>query len=338
MGTRSWLRRLAVGGLALVWVTFAWSPSAGAQSSRPAGEWHATAGDHTNTKYSPLDQIKADNFTDLEIAWRWTSISTDVTERNDSIVPANGFKTTPLMASGLVYLSTSLGQVAALDAGSGELVWSYDPRSYERMGRPASMGWQHRGVAYWEDDGSDDARIFIAVQDLRLVALNARTGALYPDFGHGGFVDLSLGLGREINPVRVTHTSPVAIARDVVVVGSIVQDTELTLREASPGHVRGFDARTGEMKWIFHTIPQGDELAVETWENESWRYSGHSNVWGTMAVDDELGMVYLPTGTPTNDYYGGMRPGDNLFAESIVAVDVETGERVWHFQAVHHGL
>ena len=338
MGIRSWPRFLVVGALALVWLTFASSPSAEAQSSRPAGEWHATGGDHTNTKYSPLDQITPANFTDLEIAWRWTSISTDVTERNDSLIPPNGFKTTPLMAGGLVYLSTSLGQVAALDAGTGELVWSYDPRAYERMGRPASMGWQHRGVAYWEDDESDDARIFIALQDLRLVALNARTGGLYPDFGHGGFVDLSLSLGREINPVRVTHTSPVAIARDVVVVGSIVQDTELRFREASPGHVRGFDARTGEMKWIFHTIPQEDEVAVETWENDSWRYSGHSNVWGTMAVDDELGFVYLPTGTPTNDYYGGMRPGDNLFAESIIAVDVETGERVWHFQAVHHGL
>ena len=215
MHARSWSRRLAVATLAMVWVTLASSRSAEAQSSRPAGEWHATGGDHTNTKYSPLDQITADNFTDLEIAWRWTSISTEVTEKNDSITPPNGFKTTPLMVGGLVFLSTSLGQVAALDAGSGELVWSYDPRAYERIGyRPASMGWQHRGVAYWEDDESDDARIFIALQDLRLVALNALTGALYPDFGHGGFVDLSISLGREINPVRVTHTSPVAIARD----------------------------------------------------------------------------------------------------------------------------
>ncbi len=196
MGTLMWPQRFVVGALALVSLTLASSPSAEAQSSRPAGEWHATGGDHTNTKYSPLDQITADNFTDLEIAWRWTSISTDVTERNRSIIPPNGFKTTPLMAGGLVYLSTSLGQVAALDAGSGELVWSYDPHAYERMGRPASMGWQHRGVSYWEDDESDDARIFIALQDLRLVALNSRTGALYPDFGHGGFVDLSISLGR----------------------------------------------------------------------------------------------------------------------------------------------
>ena len=253
-------------------------------------------------------------------------------------VNALQFKTIPLMVGGLVYVSTAIGQVAALDAGTGELVWSYDPRTYERLDRPANVGWHHRGVSYWEDEASDDARIFIATHDLLLVALNARTGALYPDFGDGGTVDLSGSLGRAIDRTRLTHSQPLAIVGDTVVVGSIVQDTFLTRREADPGHVRGFDARTGAMKWIFHTIPQGDEFGADTWGNESWRYSGHTNVWGTMAVDEELGFVYLPTGTPTNDWYGGMRPGDNLFAESIVCVDGETGERIWHFQAVHHGL
>ncbi len=200
------------------------------------------------------------------------------------------------------------------------------------------MGWQHRGVSYWKDDASDDARIFIATHDLLLVALDARTGQQYADFGADGATDLSTSLGRDIDRSRFTHSQPLAIAGDTVIVGSIVQDTSLTRREADPGHVRGFDARTGEMKWIFHTIAQGEEFGADTWHDESWRYSGHSNVWGTMAVDEELGYVYLPTGTPTNDWYGGMRPGDNLFAESIVAVDAETGERVWHFQAVHHGL
>ena len=242
------------------------------------------------------------------------------------------------MAGGFVYLSTSLGQVAALDAGTGDLVWSYDPQTYDRLDRPANMGWQHRGVSFWEDTASDDARIFIATHDLLLVALDARTGAQYADFGADGAVDLSTSLGRPIDRARFTHSQPLAIVGDTVIVGSIVQDTGLTRREADPGHVRGFDARTGERKWIFHTIPQGEEFGADTWHDESWRYSGHSNVWGTMAVDEELGYVYLPTGTPTNDWYGGMRPGDNLFAESIVCVDAETGERVWHFQAVHHGL
>jgi quinoprotein glucose dehydrogenase len=308
-----------------------------AQSSSSFGEWHAFGGNPANTKYSPLDQINVENFTDLEIAWRWTSISTEITSQRPSIRTAS-FKTAPLMVGGLVYVSTGLGQVAALDAGTGELVWSYDPQSYDRIDRPAHAGWHHRGVSYWKDDKSDDARIFIATHDLLLVALNANTGALYLDFGTDGWVDLSESLGREIDRARLTHSQPLAIVGNTVVVGSIVQDTFLTRREANPGHVRGFDARSGAMKWIFHTIPQGDEFGADSWQNESWRYSGNTNVWGTMAVDEELGYVYLPTGTPTNDWYGGMRPGNNLFAESIVCVDGETGARIWHFQAVHHGL
>ncbi len=330
-------RRLAAGAAALLLAAAVSPPALQAQSTGPAGEWRAFGADHANTKYSPLDQITVENFTDLEIAWRWTSISTDVTRVRPEI-GALQFKTIPLMVGGLIYVSTAVGQVAALDAGTGELVWSYDPRTYERLDRPANVGWHHRGVSYWEDDASGDARIFIATHDLRLVALDARTGDLYPDFGDGGTVDLSGSLGRAIDRSRLTHSQPLAIVGDTVVVGSIVQDTFLTRREADPGHVRGFDARTGEMKWIFHTIPQGDEFGADSWQNESWRYSGHTNVWGTMAVDEELGLVYLPTGTPTNDWYGGMRPGDNLFAESIVCVDGETGERIWHFQAVHHGL
>ena len=330
------LHYLAACATALLLVAAAAS-STRAQSRAPAGEWRAFGADAANTKYSPLDQITVENFADLEIAWRWTSISTDVTSVRPEI-NALQFKTIPLMVGGLVYVSTAVGQVAALDAGSGALVWSYDPRTYDRLDRPANVGWHHRGVSYWEDAATDDARIFIATHDLLLVALNARTGALYPDFGAGGTVDLSGSLGRAIDRTRLTHSQPLAIVGDTVVVGSIVQDTFLTSRAADPGHVRGFDARTGEMKWIFHTIPQGDEFGTDSWGNESWRYSGHTNVWGTMAVDEELGFVYLPTGTPTNDWYGGMRPGNNLFAESIICVDGETGARIWHFQAVHHGL
>ena len=311
------------------------SSSATAQTV-PVGEWRAFGADPENTKYSPLDQITRENFADLEIAWRWTSISTKVTDQRENL-RVGQFRATPLMIGGLVYVSTELSQVAALDAGTGTTVWTYDPRAYERLERPANSGWQHRGVSYWEDDDSDDARIFIATHDLQLVALNARTGALYPGFGENGSVDLSDTLGRPVDPARISHSSPVAIVRDTVVVGSVVTDRTET-REAPPGHVRGYDARTGHMKWIFHTIPQSDDFGNDTWENNSWRYTGHTNVWSTMAVDEELGYVYLPVGTPTNDFYGGMRRGDNLFAESIVCLDAETGQRVWHFQAVHHGL
>ena len=337
MSARRRLRPLVIGAVAVAWSVFVSAPSTLAQPSTPVGEWRAFGADPANTKYSPLDQITAENFTDLEIAWRWTSTSTEVASRRPDIRPST-FKTTPLMVGGLVYASTALGQVAAVDAGTGALVWSYDPQTYDRLDRPANMGWQHRGVSFWNDEDSNDARIFIATHDLLLVALNARSGALYPDFGADGIVDLSGSLGRAVDRSRLTHSQPVAIAGDTVIVGSIVQDTNLRNKEADPGHVRGFDARSGEMKWIFHTIPQGDEFGADSWQNESWRYSGHTNVWGTIAVDDELGYVYLPTGTPTNDWYGGMRPGDNLFAESLICVDAETGERVWHFQAVHHGL
>ena len=319
-----------------LWLVLVGAAGPARAQSGEVGEWRHYGADGANTKYSPLDQITVTNFSDLEVAWRWTSISTEVASQRDSIDPGL-FKATPLMVGGLLYVSTPLGQVAALDAGTGEAVWIYDPHSYDRIERPANIGWQHRGVSYWEDDESDDARVVIATHDLRLIAINARTGRLYPDFGENGTVDLSQSLGREIDSSRITHSTPVAVVRDTLVVGSTLED-RTTTREAPPGHVRGFDARTGAMKWIFHTIPQGDEFGVDSWQNGSWRYSGHTNVWGNMPVDEELGYVYLPVTTPTNDWYGGMRPGDNLFAESIVAVDAETGQRMWHFQAVHHGL
>jgi quinoprotein glucose dehydrogenase len=303
----------------------------------PDGEWHAFGRDPANSKYSPLDQITKENFTDLEIAWSWDSLSQAVVAERENIRPS-ALMSSPLMANGLVYVSTAIGQAAALDAGTGELVWSYDPRIYEYLERPPNMGWRHRGLTYWADDNSDDMRIFFANHDLKLVALDARTGAVDPDFGENGYVDLTQGFEREVDTTRMTYSSPVAVADDTIIVGSIVQDTNIRLREAPPGHVRAYDAHTGAMKWIFRTIPQGDDFGVDSWGDESWRYSGHSNVWSYMAVDEELGYVYLPTGTPSNDWYGGMRPGDNLFAESIVAVDIETGQRVWYFQAIHHGL
>ena len=305
-----------------------------AQQGALNGEWRSIGGDPGNTKYSPLDQINRDNFRDLKVAFTWESISTKVTKDNPRI-RAGRFMATPLMVDGVLYVSTALSQVAAIDAGTGETLWEYDPKTYERLRRPANIGWQHRGVAYW-DDGAD-GRIIMATHDLRLMALNAKTGALYPDFGENGIVDLSTSLGRPVSGRVITHSSPVAICRDTIVIGQVVGDG-VALKEGAPGHVRGFDARTGKFKWIFHTIPQEGEFGVETWENGSWKYTGAANVWTYMAVDNELGYAYLSTGTPTNDSYGGHRLGDGLFAESIICVNVETGKRVWHFQAVHHGI
>ena len=320
--------------LAVLLGTAPWMPCAWGQHGATNGEWPSFGGDPGNTKYSPLDQIRSENFQDLEVAWRWTSISGEVTKTHRRTRPGQ-FKATPLMVGGLLYLSTALSQVVALDAGTGKLIWQYDPKSYETVRRPANIGWQHRGVAYWSD--GKDGRVLIATHDLKLIALNAKSGELYPDFGEQGKVDLSKDLGRPVTPRSVTHSSPPAICRDTVVVGSIVADLAIT-RQGPPGHVRGYDVRTGKRKWIFRTVPRAGEFGVKTWEKGSWKYTGAANVWSMMAVDNELGYVYLPTGTPTNDFYGGHRLGDNLFAESVVCLDGETGERVWHFQCVHHGL
>ena len=244
------------------------------------------------------------------------------------------FKVTPLLIDGVLYVGTSLSQVAAIDAGTGRTIWVYDPKSY-KTGRPTNSGFQHRGVEYWTDGKLK--RILIATGGRQLVSIDAETGQPDPDFGQSGFVDLAEGLGRKINKRLYGFNSPPAVCRDTIVVGSIVFDAP-TYPKMPPGHVRGYDVRTGRQKWIFHTIPQEGELGVETWENESWKVAGNTNVWTTISADETLGYVYLPLSTPTNDWYGGHRHGDNLFAESLVCLNAETGQRVWHFQAVHHGV
>lgn len=301
--------------------------------SAESADWITHGGDASNSRYASFGQINRENFSDLEIAWRWQSIETRITEINRRVRPGQ-FKPTPLVVAGLMFLPTSIGQIVALDPATGETAWEFDTRSYE-AGRPANLGFQHRGVSYWTD--GSEKRILMATGDRKLWSLDAETGKPDPNFGNGGAVDLSASLGKRANPRVVTHSSPVAVCNDTIVVGSIIFDGP-TMKEMPPGHVRAFDVRTGQLKWIFHTIPQEGEFGVETWENESWKYSGNTNVWTTMSVDEELNYVYLPISTPTNDMYGGHRLGDNLFGESIVCVDAETGERVWHFQTIHHGL
>ena len=234
----------------------------------------------------------------------------------------------------MLYTSTPLSQVAAIDAATGNTLWVHDPKAYHR-GRPANSGFQHRGVAYWTD--GTDARIIIATGTRQLIALNARTGQRYPDFGDGGWVDLGKGFGKRFQQRQLGFNSPPVIVGDTIVLGSVVSDGPRTKR-MPPGDLRGFDVRTGQQKWIFHTIPREGEFGVKTWLDDSWKYSGNTNAWGPLSADAELGLVYVPVGTPTSDYYGGHWPGPNLFAESILCLDAKTGERVWHFQAVHHGL
>ncbi len=308
------------------------APDPGDES--PAGEWRHYAADRASTKYSPLDQINPSNVDRLREVWRWTSVETEA----DTEFRGGMYKSTPLYIDGTLYITTSLSQVAAIDPGTGETRWVYDPRSYD-AGRPANAGFQQRGLEYWrgEIDGEPTERLIYAAHHRRLISLDRATGQPDPAFGDGGMVNTAIGLGREINERQYTHSAPPVVCADVIVLGSVISDGPRGPK-MPPGHVRGYDVRTGEMRWIFHTIPQPGEFGNETWLDGSWEYSGNTNVWTMMSCDDELGFVYLPVSTPTNDWYGGHRRGDNLFAESLVALDARTGERKWHFQAVRHGL
>ncbi len=305
-----------------------------AQRGTEGGEWPHYAGDSGSTKYSPLDQINRDNFAELEIAWRWASIDSLLEETTD-IRPFH-FRGTPLMIDGVVFMPTGMAQVAALDPATGEMLWRYDSRDYELDGRGFV---QVRGIEYWTDGDAENPteRLILATRARQLISVDTKTGKPDPDFGIGGVVDLNAGLPEGRVNRNISHTAPVVVVNDTIVVGMAIFD--FPLRNTSPpGHIRGFDIRTGALKWTFHSIPQEGEPYNDTWENDSWKTMGNTNVWGLMSADPELGYVYLPFGTATNDYYGGGRLGDNLYSESIVCLDASTGERVWHFQAVHHGI
>ena len=298
---------------------------------RDPGEWPHHGGDLASSKYSALDQINAENFAQLEVAWRWESADVRLQGAYDT----GSYTATPLMVGGTVYAATSHGQVAALDPATGEQLWLYDPRSWARE-LPTQLPRRTRGIEYWTDGEAE--RILLATLGKQLVSIDAATGKPDPAFGNNGMVDLTGDLGdRDWVTANISHSAPPIAVRDTVVVGSKIHDY-VSGMDNPPGHIRAYDVRTGELKWRFHTIPQEGEPFTETWGNESWRWQGNTNAWTMLAADEELGHVYIPLSTPTNDYYGGERPGDNLFAESIVCLDVETGERVWHFQTVHHGI
>jgi quinoprotein glucose dehydrogenase len=300
------------------------------------GEWPAYAGTYAAARYSPLTQIDRANARDLHVVWRWKSPDQAIKDANPKVGPTRANESTPLMVGGTLYTSTSLSQVAAIDAATGVTKWVFDPKIYENgLGIPANDGWLHRGVAYWRN--GDDERIVILTAFAQMIALDAKTGKPIPTFGNDGRLDLAQGLRRPVDRDYYTMSSPPVIVRGVIVAGSSVMDW-WGHRPSPPGDVRGFDVATGRLLWTFHTVAQGEESGVETWENETWKEAGNANVWAPMSADEELGYVYLPVSTPTNDYYGGHRPGDGLYGESLVCLDATTGKKVWHYQLVHHGL
>ena len=296
-----------------------------------AVEWAFVGSDAGNSRYSPADVVTPENVDQLQVAWTWRP--EDRARPEFGTVPGN-FTSTPIMVDGTVYVSSNYNRVAALDAETGAEKWVFDPRAYAD-GMPAiGGGFRHRGVTMWRD--GDDLRIFLASR-YRLFCIDAATGEAVPSFGDNGVVDLSQNLIWPIERSHFEFNSAPVMYKDMVIMGSAVGD-RLIYRRIPPGDVRAYDARTGAMIWSFHTIPQEGEFGSQTWENEAWRHTGATNVWAGVTVDEERELVFLPVGNPTNVYYGGRRLGDNLFAESVVALNANNGEREWHFQLVHHGI
>ena len=295
------------------------------------GEWRHYAGGVHGRKYSPLDQISKENVAQLRVAWR--APSPDLAFQDDPILRRSRNEDTPLMANGQLYSITGLGIISALDPASGETRWTYDPESY-KLGRPNNGGFLQRGMGYWTDDAEE--RLLIGTADAWLLSLDARTGRPDPQFGVDGRVDLTIGIRDVVRSTNFSARRPL-VAGDVVVVGNSIGDSSRT-RRMPPGDVQAYDVRTGRKLWTFHTIPREYESGYETWLNGSAEYTGNANVWAGIAYDPELDYLYMATSTPTNNFYGGERLGDNLYAESVVCVEAKTGARVWHFQAVHHGI
>jgi quinoprotein glucose dehydrogenase len=306
------------------------------------GEWRAYAGTNASAKYAPLDQIDRSNVSRLRIAWRQSAMPAEVRRGRQTVPVPTNYQVTPLMVGGLLYATAGDGSVVALNPGTGAVVWSYvppdllkqaAPEGGVRTGELLTGRSANRGLAFWTD-GSHPRVVTISGRSL--IALNAKTGALIGDFGSGGTVDLTQGYRRPA--VSYRWTSVPLIVKDLIVVGGTGNQAD---GHFVPGDVRAFDVRTGKLTWTFNVVPDFGEVGNDTWLRDSYAYSGAAGVWGLMSADDELGYVYVATETPSSrggDFWGGQRPGNNLFAESLVCIDARTGKRVWHFQAVHHGI
>ena len=326
-------------GAAALWVIAPLSGQSAAtgQPSTRNGEWPHYTADNNGTKYSPLDQINASNFSKLQVAWRF---------KTDNLGPRPEYKLegTPVMIKGMLYTTGGVRRsVVSLDGKTGEVNWVHSMREGQRAAvSPRQLS--GRGVSYWTD-GKGDERVIYVTTGYRLVELDAKTGALITSFAQGGVLDLKVGavkgvgtqIDLETGEIGV-HSTP-AVVGDIVIIGSSFREgATVSTHNNTKGLVRAFDVRTGKQLWKFNTIPVPGEYGNETWENDSWAANGNVGVWTQVSVDEELGLVYLPVETPTSDHYGGHRPGNNLFAESLVCVDLKTGQRKWHFQFVHHPL
>jgi glucose dehydrogenase len=328
---------VAVLGVAALWMTARPSGQATGLPSTKNGDWTHYTADARGTKYMPLDQVNATNFNKMEVAWRF---------KTDNLGTRPEFKLegTPLAIKGVLYTTAGTRRsVVALDGRTGELIWSHSYREGNRAAiAPRQLS--GRGVSYWTD-GKGDERILYVTTGYRLIALNAKTGSMIPSFGEGGVVDMKkgavFGKGQQIDYETGEiglHSTP-TVVKDIVIVGSSFKEgMTVKTHNNTKGMVRAFDVKSGKLLWTFNTIPRPGEFGNDTWENESWATNGNTGVWTGITVDEEAGLVYLPVESPTSDFYGGHRPGNNLYGESLVCVDLKTGQRKWHFQIAHHPI
>jgi quinoprotein glucose dehydrogenase len=295
-------------------------------------QWPWYAGDPAGTHYSPLADINRGNVAKLQLVWEW---KTGEKPMPDKHIAPGMFETTPLMIDGVLYLTTPYNRVIALDSETGQQRWTYDPKATELEDQVLNgVGYVHRGLAAWRDNSK--LRLFM-VSHYSLICLDAESGQPVSSFGDNGVVDLSQGLVWDINKKHVTNTSPPVVYKNLVILSNSIAD-RLVYKNDPPGDIRAYDTRTGKRVWSFHTIPQNGEFGNDTWENTSWKFTGHTNAWAPITLDERRGLVYFAIGTPSNDFYGGHRLGNDLFAESVLCLDASTGLRKWHYQLVHHGL
>lgn len=298
------------------------------------GDWRQHRGDYASTNYSPLDQINKTNVKELKVLWRW---KTD----NFGAKPEFYFKVTPLMAKGVLYTTAGSSRtVAAIDAVTGETLWTFrfDEKEHKAYVPRQNSG---RGVAYWTSPVIGKDRVIYITPGFQLIALDAKTGQLISDFGDHGVVNLKKNLGRGVDPLASTigSTSPPIVVNDVIIVGaSFPVGLAPVSKKQVPGNIMGYDVKTGKQLWVFHTIPQRGEEGNETWEQDSWKFTGNAGAWAPLTADPKLGYVYLPLEAATGDFYGGHRPGNNLFSQSLVCLNARTGKKVWHYQLIHHDI
>lgn len=333
------IARFVAAGLLLAAISGCRAPDDAVMASAfTDADWPAYGRDQAGTKFSPLATIDRTNVAGLEVAWTWETGERPLDGpsrpvRDQTVRPGN-FQATPIVISDTMYLSTSYNRVVALDAGTGEQIWAYDPRTTDFGQPPNGTGFVHRGIAMWSSES--ERRIFLNTR-WRLIAIDAATGLEIESFGHRGEIDLTEDLLWPTNPLHYTQTSPPVVFENLVILGNGVWDGFVYPNDP-PGNLQAFDVHTGEKVWNLNLIPQEGEPGNETWQDGAEKVTGHTNAWAPMVVDEERGVLYLGVGTPSNDYYGGHRLGDNLYAESLLAVDARTGALLWHFQTVHHGL